>query len=137
MADSFEIFTSPLIMELIVAENEEVFIIEAAPEFGGEFLSDILIPERTGYNIIKESIKAVINNKFTPPPSNRNYHNTIVVKYITGKKGTLLSFNPLKNNSPEIIFSRIFFGLTLKFKYGPDTSIWFINSGTLILSFNS
>ena len=49
-------------MELIVAENKEIFIIEAGPEFGGEFLSDILIPERTGYNIIRESIKAVINN---------------------------------------------------------------------------
>jgi biotin carboxylase len=107
ISDSFEIFTSPLLMELIITENEEIFVIETAPEFGGEFLSDVLIPERTKYNIIRESIKAVINKNFNPP-RNRKIRKAVVVKYITGTKGTLLSFNPIKYKSSDIIFSRIF-----------------------------
>ncbi|MFH0975444.1 MAG: ATP-grasp domain-containing protein [Spirochaetota bacterium] len=108
VVESFEIYTSPLLMELIVTENEEIYLIETAPEFGGEFISDILIPERTGYNIIKESIKAVINNNFSPPPLKRKFRNAVVIKYITGTKGILSSFNPIKIKCRGLIFSRIF-----------------------------
>jgi biotin carboxylase len=108
IADSFNIINSPLIMELIISKNTEIYLIESIPEFGGEFLSDILIPERTGYNIIKESIKSIIDKNFSPPPANKNYRKSIVVKYITGINGTLLSFNPLKEKYPGIIYSRIF-----------------------------
>ncbi len=108
VADSFEIFTSPLLMELIISENEEINLIETAPEFGGEFLSDILIPERTGYNIIRETIKAVSNNDFNPPSIHKKSRKAIVVKYITGDNGILLSFNPIKDKDPGILFYRIF-----------------------------
>jgi len=107
VADSFEIVTSPLLMELIVSEDGEIFLIEAAPEFGGEFLSDVLIPRSTGYNIIREAIKAVTNKNFSPPGNKRKSRNAVIVKYITGTKGTLLSFNPV-NSKPGILLSRIF-----------------------------
>ncbi|MBN2039240.1 MAG: ATP-grasp domain-containing protein [Spirochaetes bacterium] len=107
IADSFEIETSPLLMELIIDENDKISVIEIAPEFGGEFLADILIPESTGYNFIRETIKAVTNNNFNPPAFKKN-KNAVVVKYITGTKGNLLSFNPLPNKSSGIIYSKIF-----------------------------
>ncbi len=108
VSDSFKIINSPLIMELVIAKNDEIYLIETTPEFGGEFLSDILIPERTGYNIIRESIKSVINRNFSSPPVNKKFRKAVIVKYITGTNGTLLSFNPLKSNYPGVIFSRIF-----------------------------
>ncbi|MBN2401483.1 MAG: ATP-grasp domain-containing protein [Spirochaetes bacterium] len=108
IANSYEIINSPLIMELVISANNNIHLIETTPEFGGEFLSDILIPERTGYNIIQESIKSVINNNFSPPQVNKKIRKNVVVKYITGTDGTLLSFNPLKSKNSGIIFSRIF-----------------------------
>ncbi len=107
IADSFEIITSPLLMELIINDKGDIFVIEAAPEFGGEFLSDVLIPQRTGYNIIRESINAVTNRNFKPPV-NKKSRNSVIVKYITGNRGNLLSFNPLYHKYPGIIFSKVF-----------------------------
>jgi biotin carboxylase len=108
ITNSFEIHTSPMLMELIISDNEDIYVIETAPEFGGEFLSDILVPERTGYNIIRESIKAVSNRNFNPPPGFRKSGKAVVVKYITGTNGILLSFNPVKSREPGVLFSRIF-----------------------------
>lgn len=108
IAGCFEIYTYPLIMELIVAPDGDLYVIEASPEFGGEFLSDVLIPERTGYNVIRESINAVLDNNFSPPRK-KKARSAAVVKYITGRNGTLVSFKPkqiLKNNG--VIFSRVF-----------------------------
>ncbi len=108
IADSFEISTSPMIMELMITPDEDIYIIEAAPEFGGEFLSDILIPARTGYNVLRESILAVMGKEFTPP-IRRKTQSAIVVKYITGQKGKLMSFNPHRaSRSSGVIFSRVF-----------------------------
>jgi biotin carboxylase len=108
VADCFNIINSPLIMEIVITKNKEIFLIESTPEFGGEFLSDILIPERTGYNMIRECIKSVIDKNFSPPPFNKKFRKSLIVKYLTGINGTLLSFKPLKNKIPGIIYSRIF-----------------------------
>ena len=108
VTDSFELVNSPLIMELVISRDNEISLIETTPEFGGEFLSDVLIPESTGYNIISESIKAAVAMNFEPPPLNKKHKKAVIVKYITATNGTLLSFNPLEARHPGIIFSRIF-----------------------------
>jgi len=110
VSQAFEITTSPLVMEFIVTENRELYLIEAVPEFGGEFLVDILIPSRMGYNFIGEAIKACTGNGFTPPPPiSRKNRKAVVVQYISGQKGILASCNP---NGPRklkgSVFSRIF-----------------------------
>ncbi len=108
IAESFEIKTSPMLMELMVAPDGEIYVIETAPEFGGEFLSDVLIPARTGYNLIREAINAVMDKNFTPPKK-KTGRGAVVVKYITGQSGTLISFKPLRNSKRSgLIFSRIF-----------------------------
>ncbi|MDY6933531.1 MAG: ATP-grasp domain-containing protein [Spirochaetota bacterium] len=116
VSDAFEISTSPLIMELIITKEESINVIEAVPEFGGEFLPEILIPSRTGYNFIREAIKATISNDFKPPKKT-NGKDTIVVKYITGQKGILSSFDsdqPIKQ--PDILYSRMFSEIGSKIK---------------------
>lgn len=108
VAESFEITTSPLIMEIIIDNNGRLYLIEAVPEFGGEFLSDILVPLRTGYNMINQSILSTTGSDFKIP-SGKQKRGAVVVKYIIEKNGGLLSFNP---NGPlqfkSTIYSRIF-----------------------------
>jgi biotin carboxylase len=109
LTDAFSIKNSPFIMELIITKNEEIFLIEAVPEFGGEFIPDILIPAGCGYNIIGEAIRSMTNKNFKPPASVRKNKNAVVVRYITGEAGVLASCNPEgPRNVKGTIFSRIF-----------------------------
>ncbi|HOW81582.1 MAG TPA: ATP-grasp domain-containing protein [Spirochaetota bacterium] len=108
VAAAFAIHTSPLVMEFIVTGSKELCLIEAVPEFGGEFLVDVLIPGRTGYNFIAEAIKACTGTGFRPP-SLRKKRKAAVVQYITDGKGTLASCNPDgPSKKPGTVFSRIF-----------------------------
>ncbi len=108
IADIFEITTSPLIMELIITRDKEIYIIEAVPEFGGEFLSDVLVPVRTGYNIIRESINAVTDKGFKPPGKKKNKC-AVTVKYIIGQNGKLSVCDPQGPLKREgVIFARMF-----------------------------
>jgi len=108
VADAFEIHTSPLIMEIRIDGKGDLHLIEAVPEFGGEFIPDILIPGRTGYNFIGETIKAATGMDFRPP-SPRAGKKSMVVKYLTGRKGTFLSFNPVKAEDMKgVAFVRVF-----------------------------
>jgi biotin carboxylase len=97
-----------MLMELMVTPAEDIYVIETAPEFGGEFLSDVLIPARTGYNLIREAINAVMDRNFAPPKKKKS-KGAVAVKYITGPSGTLMSFKPPRlSKRSGIIFSRIF-----------------------------
>lgn len=111
VADIFEIQTAPLIMEFISDKDGTLYLIEAVPEFGGEFLTDILIPQRTGYNFFEETIKAHSGMNFKAPqlsPMKKN-RNAVAVKYISGEKGILSSCSPDgPEKIPEHVFSRIF-----------------------------
>jgi biotin carboxylase len=108
VAASFSIINSPLIMEFIITEAGEPYLIESVPEFGGEFLPDILIPASTGYNFIGEAIRSMTGRNFRAPSRAGKYKNAVAVKYIIGEKGVLASCNP---DGPWIetgtIFSRI------------------------------
>lgn len=115
IVNAFEIITSPLVMELVITKDNDIHVIEAAPEFGGEFISDILIPARTGYNVLRETIKAVADNRFTLP-GKKTVKRGGVVKYITGNNGSLSSFNPIPPDMKGVIFSRIFKPIGAKIK---------------------
>ncbi len=108
VAGAFGIARAPLIMELVITSDEEAFLIEAVPEFGGEFIPDVLVPASINYNIIGEAIKSMTNNGFRPPQQQKK-RNAVVVRYITGQKGVLASCNPEGPRTVEgTIFSRIF-----------------------------
>ena len=92
LADYFKIKNSPLVMEFIVDANDELYIIEAVPEFGGEYLCDVLIPLRCNYNIFKEFIKAITTGECKLPNKNST-SSAVAIRYITGQKGILNSYN--------------------------------------------
>ena len=67
-------------------------------------LTKSLISELVGDNLVT----AVYGGGFKPP-TKKNTKNAVVVKYITGQKGTLVSCNPEgPDNIEQLIFSRIF-----------------------------
>jgi biotin carboxylase len=108
IAEAFKIDTSPMIMEFKIDSNENLYLLEAVPEFGGEFIPDIMINAATGYNYILNVIRAAANMNFKLP-AKLNINNAISVKYISGTDGILTSCNmDSVNKSNDIIFTRIF-----------------------------
>ena len=105
VAEAFGIERAPLIMEFVVDTDGQLFLIEAVPEFGGEFIPDVLVPASAGYNIIRESIKSMTNRGFKPPQALKS-KNAVAVRYITGHKGVLASCNP---DGPRNVQGHYFF----------------------------
>lgn len=108
IAEAFNIQTSPLIMEFVIDKDEKLYLLESVPEFGGEFIPDVMIPASTGYSHIGNAINAATGSEFRMQL--RKITNTpVVVKYLTGENGVLASCNTdsVKKNE-GVIFSRIF-----------------------------
>jgi len=107
IADAFNILTAPLIMEFIVDKDDNLYLLEAVPEFGGEFIPDIMIPAATGYSYLGNTIKAAASYDFKAP-SKIMVNNAVAVKYITGTPGILTSCSTDSvKNMDDIIFTRI------------------------------
>lgn len=108
IAETFNIQTSPLIMEFIVDADENIYLIEAVPEFGGEFIPDVMIPAATGYSHLGNTMRASSSYNFKPPVK-LNQTAAVAVKYITGTDGILTSCSTDTINSIDgILFTRIF-----------------------------
>jgi len=107
------IVNSPLLMEFIVDKEETLYLIEALPEFGGEFLADIAIPKATGYNFIREAINAHTGSEFKPPVP-RNKRKAVAVHYVIVPEGKLESFD---NNAPLRIKGVFYFSIFQKTGY--------------------
>ncbi len=102
ITDAFALHTTPLLMECIISNNS-IYLIEAACEFGGEYLADYAIPARLKSNIFKSFLQAITTGKVTLPAQSSV---AAVVKYIMGPDGRLISYSmPKKNN---LIHAEIF-----------------------------
>ncbi len=108
IADAFNIQTSPMIMEFVIDNNENLYLLESVPEFGGEFIPDVMIPAATGYNHLRNAINAATGIDFKIP-GKKTVNIPVVVNYITGENGILNSCNTDSIKKTDgIIFSRIF-----------------------------
>lgn len=108
LADAFNIQTAPIIMEFIVDKDENLYLLEAVPEFGGEFIPDIMIPAATGFSHLGNTLKAASSNDFKAP-AKLAVNNAVAVKYITGTNGILTSCSTdAVKKINDIIFTRIF-----------------------------
>lgn len=108
IAEAFNIQTSPMIMEFVIDKDDNLFLLESVPEFGGEFIPDVMIPSATGYNHIRNSINAATGINFREP-GKKLFNIPVVVKYITGENGILSSCSvDTVKKIDGIIFSRIF-----------------------------
>ncbi|MBN1499451.1 MAG: ATP-grasp domain-containing protein [Spirochaetes bacterium] len=109
LSEAFELHTTPLLYEIRINGKGEMFVIEAAPEFGGEYISDIMIPETTGSNIFKNAIKTMDDKNTELSPVKRN-HKNVIIRYITGENGFLNSFDQIniKNFRDNLIYLNMF-----------------------------
>lgn len=108
VADAFHIKTAPVIMEFIIDKDENLYLLEAVPEFGGEFIPDIMIPAATGYSHLGNTLKAAADFDFRIP-SKIHVNTAVAVKYITGTDGILTSCSTdAVKKIDDVIFTRIF-----------------------------
>jgi biotin carboxylase len=91
IVDAFSIMNSPLIMEIRFDKNNKPWVIEAVPEFGGEYIAEYILIYRSKYNIYKQMINAIIG-KDVEKPSKRSHRKSLIVQYITKTDG-ILSYN--------------------------------------------
>ncbi|TGJ99561.1 ATP-grasp domain-containing protein [Leptospira semungkisensis] len=59
----------PFVAEFRLDKNGEPVLIEAAPEVGGEYLADVLIPGYSGYDYFTNLVQLLIGEGIEPPPS--------------------------------------------------------------------
>jgi len=102
ITDAFELQATPLLMECIISKNN-INLIEAACEFGGEYLADYAIPARLECNVFKSFVKALVTGKVNMPEQSTM---AAVVKYIMGRNGKLVSYSMPKNK--HLIHAEIF-----------------------------
>lgn len=108
VADAFHIHTAPVIMEFIIDSDNNLYLLEAVPEFGGEFIPDIMIPAATGYSHLGNTLRAAASYDFKVP-SKMPVNSAVAVKYITGTNGVLKSCSTdTVKKIDDIIFTRIF-----------------------------
>lgn len=108
ITEAFNIQTSPMIMEFVIDKDDRLYLLESVPEFGGEFIPDVMIPSATGYNHLRNSINAATGLDFRIPVQ-KMINIPVVVKYITGENGILSSCSTDTVKSINgVIFSRIF-----------------------------
>jgi biotin carboxylase len=84
VAQAFTIENAPLIMEIIF-QNETLFLIEAVPEFGGEYIADYLIPLSSGLSLFTLSLLSSAGC-IPPIPKKVKEKKAVAIKYITSEK---------------------------------------------------
>ncbi|HRX15055.1 MAG TPA: ATP-grasp domain-containing protein [Spirochaetota bacterium] len=105
-ATAFDINCSPLVLECKIRDNN-IYVLEAVAEFGGEYIPEVIISHTTGHNFFKAAIAAMTDDNFTPPSYKKN-QNSSIVRYITGKKGRFDTYTPLDTAFAKISLFKIF-----------------------------
>ncbi len=104
LAEHFSMRSSPLVMEFIFDAQECLHLIEAAPEFGGEFIADYLLPACTGYSIFEQAILSLTRRKFSPPA--RKSRSCGVISYLTANAGIITSLEPSVEPGAGLLFAK-------------------------------
>lgn len=106
--EGFGINTSPVVMEIRFDRNENPFVIEVVPEFGGEYLADTLLPKRSGINFIRQAINAITGEEIEYP-NPKKMGDAVVVKYMTSRTGIIEScVDKIDQTDKMVIHSELF-----------------------------
>lgn len=106
VVDAFSIERAPLVMEIKI-KDDQLYVLEAVPEFGGEHIPEIIIPRSSGTNYFQSAINAMGNDQFSPYLFKKN-RTPIVIKFISGKKGKLVSFQKPDTSISQIVDYKVF-----------------------------
>lgn len=79
--------TSPLVSEFIVTEDESIYLVESAPETGGEFLADFAFSTATGTDYFKWFIRLLTEDSM---PELNLADRAAVIRYLMPAEGQLI-----------------------------------------------
>ncbi|TGL99682.1 ATP-grasp domain-containing protein [Leptospira jelokensis] len=93
--------TGPFVAEFKITKNGECILMEAAPEVGGEYLADQLLPNHYGYDYFKDLLSVTIGEKTRPEflkQSKNGCNHSAIVFTLPGPKqkkmGEMVPFTP-------------------------------------------
>lgn len=98
---------TPFVAEFKIDSNGRLYLLEAAPEVGGEFLADALIPEYFGYDYFDILYKTLIGKFPTiPEPQPKSPHKKSCILYSPppAKGGTVSEFYDFPVENGEKVF---------------------------------
>ncbi|TGK48130.1 ATP-grasp domain-containing protein [Leptospira bouyouniensis] len=100
--------TGPFVAEFKINQNQECILIEAAPEVGGEFLADQLLPAHFGYEYFKDLLSVTIGEKTRPEflksPKKGITHSAIIFTLPSNKQKKMAEIAPFVPNPFESVF---------------------------------
>jgi len=114
IAGATGIKNGPLVAEFLLVgtdTNEEFFLVECAPEAGGEYIADFMVPAVTGKNFFQEAVRLYIglndHEDLFPLPEEKD-SSRVVIRYIIQKDGKLtnLKFPERLYSHPGLIFAK-------------------------------
>ncbi|MCE9598074.1 MAG: ATP-grasp domain-containing protein [Spirochaetia bacterium] len=100
--------TSPLVSEFIYLRGQ-LYLIEASPEIGGEFLADFAFTAATGQSYFDWLVRLLTEDKMPAiPPAGH----AAVIHFLLPQKGTFQSvqFPDWLHNSKEFLFEKVLLG---------------------------
>lgn len=134
---STKLKTGPFVAEFKITKNKECILMEAAPEVGGEFLADQLLPNHYGYDYFKDLLSVTIGEKTRPEflkQSKNGFTHSAIVFTLPGSKqkkmGEMVSFAPKPFESVFFKKQLIETGVSLEKREGNHkrTSVMGINT---------
>jgi hypothetical protein len=100
--------TGPFVAEFKITKNKECILIEAAPEVGGEFIADQLLPAHYGYDYFKDLLSVTIGEKTRPEflktSKKGTIHSAILFTLPTTKQKKMAELSPFVPNVYETVF---------------------------------
>ncbi|TGL48657.1 ATP-grasp domain-containing protein [Leptospira kemamanensis] len=103
--------TGPFVAEFKITKNKECILMEAAPEVGGEYLADQLLPNHYGYDYFKDLLSVTIGEKTRPDflkTAKQGFTHSAIVYTLAHSKqkkmGEMVTFSPTTNES--VFFSK-------------------------------
>lgn len=97
IANAFSLVNSPLMIQLIISNNNEISVLEIAARLGGG-MSSLIIELKLDYNIFDAIISCYLNQKIDKPKKvDNNYYVSAFVYSKEGIIGQYFGFNTLLN----------------------------------------
>ncbi len=96
IATEMEIHSAPLLGEFILGNSRRVkqdrlYLVEAAPEVGGEFLADVMVPALKQVNYFQELIKLQAGLEVSHALFSNDLKDSAIIRYIPPGEGILQS----------------------------------------------
>lgn len=102
---------SPMVAEFKSNHKKNIFLIEAVPEIGGEYLADWLVLKHFDYNYFEDYVRLITDKEIKLYNKNKNIKHETWIRYLACPKGkyTVKKYMNLETTEKlDLFFDRIF-----------------------------